>query len=145
MRIAVGLLACFGAGALTTTLADPPNDVTPAAATAPGPAAPAASTAAAATTQAASSAATTQAAPASANGAIAKAPLDSDTRHFLALGYKPEKHGGELIYCHKETELGSRLSQVKNCGTIEELKLQEQNSRSGVAETQRKQVGIQNH
>lgn len=138
MRIAIGLLACIGAGALTTTFAEPPTEAAPTATSTP-----------AATATAATNANAKPAAPttdeAAAKAAAAKAEVDRDTRHFLALGYKPEMHHGEQIYCRKDTDLGSRLTQVKNCGTIEELKLQEQSARTGVADTQRKQVGIQTH
>ncbi|HET7198750.1 MAG TPA: hypothetical protein VFI86_08795 [Burkholderiales bacterium] len=143
MRIAVGLLACIGAGALTTTLADQPTEAAAAATTAPAQAPPAASTPAAATSQAAPAATTSTAATAA--SAAAKAQLDGDTRHFLALGYKPEMHHGEQVYCRKETNLGSRLTQVKNCGTIQDLKLQEDSSRTGVADAQRKQAGTTTH
>jgi hypothetical protein len=54
-------------------------------------------------------------------------------------------HGGEQIFCRKETALGSRLAPVKNCGTIEQLKLNEQKTVSGVRDTQRQQVGMSNH
>jgi hypothetical protein len=48
-------------------------------------------------------------------------------------------HGGEQIYCRKETALGSRLAPVKNCGTIEQLKLNEQKTKAGVYDAQRQQ------
>jgi hypothetical protein len=63
-----------------------------------------------------------------------------DTRHFLAQGYKPEMHNGEQIYCRREIAFGSRLTPVKNCGTIEQLKLAEQRARTGVNDAQRNQV-----
>jgi hypothetical protein len=134
MRIAVGLLAVLSAGALTSALADPPTEAQSAPAAATAQAAPAASTAPA-----------TAADDAAARAAAAKAELDRDTQHFLAEGYKPEMHGGQLVYCRKETALGSRLAPLKNCGTIEELKLSEQQTRSGLRDTQRQQVGLQGH
>ena len=141
MRIAVVLLACLSAGALTSAFADPQNEAqaAPAATTAPSPPAPAAAPA----TSAPDAAAAAQAAAAQA--AAAKAEIDKDTQHFLAEGYKPEMHGGEQIFCRKETALGSRLAPVKNCGTIEQLKLNEQKSANGVRDTQRQQVGISSH
>jgi hypothetical protein len=128
MRIAVGLLACLGAAALTSALADPPTQAAPTVTPAPVAPAPAAPAPAAAPD-----------AKAAARPEAAKAGLDMDTRHFLTLGYKPEMRDGEQIYCRKETALGSRLSAVKNCGTIEQLKLNEQRAQSGVSDTQRQQ------
>jgi outer membrane receptor protein involved in Fe transport len=138
MRIAAGLLACLGAGVLSSALADPPTDTTPPATTAAAP--PSAVSAPAAADTAAA-----QAAAAKAAAEAEKAELDRDTRHFLAEGYKPEMHGGEQIYCRKETALGSRLTPVKNCGTIEQLKLSEQRTQTDVSETQRRQTGTSNH
>jgi hypothetical protein len=65
------------------------------------------------------------------------AQLDKDVQHFVALGFKPEMHGGEQLYCRKETALGSRLAAVKNCGTIAQLKLTEQSAKADVAQAQR--------
>jgi len=135
MRFAVGLLACLGAGALTSALADPQVEAQSAppqtsAAAAPAPAA-------AAVSSAASGAAPANAAPAA---PAAKVELDKDTQHFLAEGYKPEMRGGEQLYCRKETALGSRLAPVKNCGTIEQLKLAEQKTKAGVYDAQRQQI-----
>jgi outer membrane receptor protein involved in Fe transport len=136
MRIAAGLLASLAAGAVTIALADPPTEATPAA-----PAAQAAPAAAA--TAAAPAAAAVPAAPAT---PAAKPEIDKDTRHFLAEGYKPEMRGGEQVYCRKETALGSRLAPVKNCGTIEQLKVNEQRSQVGVADAQRQQsMGPSSH
>jgi hypothetical protein len=127
MRIVVGVMACLGAGALTSALADPPTDTQgdkPAATAA----APAASPAPASASQAASSDA------AAARAAAAKAQLDRDTRHFLAEGYKPEMHRGEQIYCRKENVLGSRVTAMKDCGTIEQLRVREERTNENAHE-----------
>jgi outer membrane receptor protein involved in Fe transport len=131
MRFAVGLLACLGASALTSVLADPPTEAAPAAtATQAAPAAPApAATPDAAAAQAAA-----------AKEAAAKAALDKDTQHFLALGYKPEMRHGEQLYCRRETALGSRLTPVKTCGTIGELKATEQRTRNDLEQAQQRQT-----
>ena len=129
MRIAVGLLAALSAGALTSALADPSIGTQSAPAATTAQAAPAAETAPAASTV-----------PAAATDAVAKA-----TQHFLAEGYKPEMRRGEMVYCRKETALGSRLAPVKNCGTIEQLKLSEQQTRNGLREAQRQQIGTSGH
>jgi len=137
MRIAVVLLACLAAGALTSAFADPQNESQAAPAASPAPSAPAPAAVPATSAPDATAAA--------AQAAAAKAEIDSDTQHFLAEGYKPEMHGGEQIFCRKETALGSRLAPVKNCGTIEQLKLNEQKTTNGVRDTQRQQVGMSNH
>jgi len=139
MRIAIGLLAALSAGALTPALADPPSEPSTAA-TAAAPEAAAAQAAPIPADQA--SAASTDAA---AQATAAKAAIDKDTRHFLAEGYKPEMHGGEQIYCKRETALGSRLAPVKNCGTIEQLKLAEQKTKAGVFDAQRQQTNSAYH
>jgi hypothetical protein len=122
MRITVGLLACLGVGALSSALADPP-------------AATAAQTAPAATPDVAAA----NAAEAK-KEAAAKVQLDKDTQHFIMLGYKPELRHGEQLYCRRETALGSRLTPVKNCGTIEELKAAEQRTRNDLEQAQQRQT-----
>jgi len=136
MRIAVGLLACLAASAVTTALADPASE-----AASPAPAAPAAQ-AAAATASAPAPSATAAAAAAP---AAAKPELDKDTQHFLAEGFKPEMHHGEQVYCRKNAALGSRVNQVKTCGTIEQLKVNEREAKSNVSDMQRSQVGTSGH
>lgn len=115
MRIVVGLLACLSATALSAALADPPAASPPTA------------------TATAAAPASTASTPALA----AKPAEDLDVRHLLAEGYKPEMHRGEEVYCRKDAALGSRLSTVRTCGTIKELKLQEQEARRAVQDTQR--------
>ena len=119
-RVAVLLLGCLSAAVPPIqALAGPPGE------------APATATTA--------SAQPAKAEPA-AHQTAAKGSPDADTRHFLALGYKPEKRGAEEIYCRREIALGSRLSPVKNCGTIEQLKLAEQRTKAGLYDAQRQQA-----
>jgi len=143
MRIAVGLLAALSAGALTSALADPPTEAAPATTAAPA-ASPAPKPAAAPAPAAAAPAATAETTAAD-QTVLIKAQLDKDTQHFLAEGYKPEIRHGEQFYCRKETALGSRLSTVKTCGTIEQLKLNEQEAKTNVSDMQRAQVGTSSH
>ena len=73
--------------------------------------------------------------------APAKAPdADPFEKHVLAEGYRPEMQGGEKVYCRKETPLGSRLGGVKNCGTLDQLKLREDQTKQGVGQAQRASV-----
>lgn len=137
MRIAVGLLTCLAAGALTSAFGDP---ATPQPATTVAPAESVAEKSdAQAPAALAPAAVAPAAAPPAAPAAASTEQLDQDTRHFLAEGFKPEMHGGQQLYCRKEIVVGSRLSAVKNCGTIAELKVSEQRAQSGVSDAQRQQ------
>ena len=149
MRIAVGLLLCLGAGSMTSALADPPTKPSPAAAPAQAEAAaPCKCAPTAASAPSSPDAPAAQAAEnkdAAAQAAAAKAAIDKDTQHFLAQGYKPEMRSGEQVYCRKDTAIGSRLTPVKNCGTIEQLKLAEQKTKAGVFDAQRQQTNPTYH
>lgn len=122
MRIAVGLLACLGAGALSSALADPPTETPPGATAAPS-AAPAA----------APSAATTASPPAT---KAAAAEIDPREKHFLSEGYKPEMHNGVKLFCRREEVLGSRLAAGKICATPERLERIEAEARQAVEHVQ---------
>ena len=126
MRIVVGMLAC--AGAMNLAVADDP------------PTAPASSaTAAAASAPAASSSTATATAPAQATAEAAKAAVDRDVQHFTQEGFRPEMRHGQELYCRRETALGSRLTPLKTCGTIEELKAMERRTKNDVEQAQQRQ------
>jgi hypothetical protein len=63
-------------------------------------------------------------------------PSDADVQHFLAEGYKPETRGGHEVYCRKESTIGSRVTEKKVCGTIEELRVKEARAQSDVHQSQ---------
>lgn len=119
MRLVVGLLIC--AALVNLAFADDRS-------AAAGKSTPAATAAAPSTAQAAQapSAATAPAKQAAAASDAKAAQLERDTRHFLAEGYKPETHHGEQIYCRKENVLGSRVTSMRDCGTIEQLRVREE-------------------
>jgi len=134
MRFAVGLLACTGAVSLA--LADDPP-----AAPASAPAPPAASALAAASASAAATAAPASAAQSATTAASAAKPaVDKDVEHFTQEGFKPEMRHGQELYCRRETALGSRLTAMKTCGTIEELKAKEQRTRDDLQQAQQRQT-----
>lgn len=108
---------------MSLVLADP-------SANAPAPEAARAATAAPAATPAAATPA----------AAAAKPELDPFEKHLMASGYHPEMQNGEKVYCRKETPLGSRVGGVKNCGTAEQLKLREDQTKQGVGQAQRASV-----
>jgi hypothetical protein len=123
MRVFVGVLAALGVGAMSLALADPSASA-PASEAAPAKAA-------------APAAAATPAAPAA---AAAKPEVDPFEKHLIAEGYRPEMQNGDKVYCRKETPLGSRLGGVKSCGTAEQLKLREDQTKQGVDQAQRASV-----
>ncbi|MGO9804185.1 MAG: hypothetical protein ACLPTM_02835 [Steroidobacteraceae bacterium] len=125
MRFVVGVLAC--AGAVNLALADDP------------PPAPAASAAAAPSIAAAAATPASAATSVTTAAAAAKPAVDPDVQHFTQEGFKPEMRHGQEVYCRKELATGSRVSAVKNCGTIEDLKLQEQRAKTEVEQGQRQQ------
>ena len=123
MRFVVGLLVC-GCTVNLALAEDPPSAPAAAPAATAAPAAPA-----------------TPAPPANTTVNItAKAELDRDIQHFTQEGYKPEMRGGQEVYCRRETALGSRLTPVKNCGTLEQLKMIEKTAKAGVEQSQRQQT-----
>lgn len=118
MRVFTGVLACVGA--VSIVLADPaaaPKASAPAPAAESQPAAPnTPSTAAAPAT------------PAPAATITAAAPSDVQEqleRHFLAEGYTSEMHGSQKVLCHRAETTGTRLGATKSCGTVDQLKQQE--------------------
>ena len=117
MRVFIGVLACIGIGAASVSMADPaeaPKSATPAATTA-APAAP--TSAATPATPAAPGVTVTTNAPSEAQEQL--------ERHFLSEGYKSEMHGSQKVFCRREDTIGTRLGASKNCGTIDQLKQQE--------------------
>jgi hypothetical protein len=129
MRFVVGLLACVGGVSLALGDDPPaaPAVIAPAAAAAPSAAA------AAATPPSAANSTTTAA-------AAAKPNVDRDIQHFTQEGFKPEMRHGQELYCRRETALGSRLTPVKTCGTIGELKAMEQRTRDDLQQAQQRQT-----
>jgi len=131
MRLVVGLLAF--AGAMNLALADDPPAAPAAPAASASPAAPAAAAPAAAAASAA------QPAAAAAKATADKATVDKDIQHFTQEGFKPEMRHGQELYCRKETVIGSRLASQRICGTIDELKMMEMQSRSSMEQAQQRQ------
>jgi hypothetical protein len=131
MRIAVGLLACIGAGALTSALADPPSVAAPAGATT----APASADSA---PVAASAKATPAAAPNAATASNASAPpeLGQEEKQLIAQGYRLEIHGNQKLFCRRETALGSHLPGPKVCASAERLKAAEAEAKEATSHVQ---------
>jgi hypothetical protein len=124
MRFAVGVLLCFNAGAVSLALADP-------VATPPAAAPAAAASSASATAPAA-------VAPAAATATVpAKPALNPDEKLLISRGYKLEMHGGQKLFCRREQVLGSRLGEQKHCGTADQLKVNQQESRDATEKIQR--------
>jgi hypothetical protein len=117
MRVFTGVMACVGIGAVSIALADPAD--------APKSSAPAAVTEARTSAPASPSTAATPAAPAVTVTAATPDAQEQLERHFLSEGYKSEMHGSQKVFCRREDTIGTRLGASKNCGTVDELKQQE--------------------
>lgn len=120
MRVFTGVMACVGIGAVSIALADP--------AEAPKSSAPAAVTEARTSVPASPSTAAAPATPAAPAVTITAATPDAQEqleRHFLSEGYKSEMHGSQKVFCRREDTIGTRLGASKNCGTVDQLKQQE--------------------
>ncbi len=125
MRLAVGVLACLGAGAMTLALADPSSPAPP------QPAAPASSSASPPATPAAS--ATQTPAP-------AKPAVDPEEQRLVAQGYRPKMRHGQKVFCRTEPELGSRLGGQEICATVAELKAHQTAVREELEREQRSKM-----
>jgi hypothetical protein len=166
MRLTVlGLLAFVSAGVLSVALADPPGNIAqqppaaasaqnanaaqtpdsaaattapPAATTAPTATAPAAATAPApSAARSATPAAAPSATPAAAPSAALQA--DAEEKRLMSQGYKPRMHNGEKEYCRREQTMGSHFTD-EHCGTLEQLRSLQQNSRDVTEKVQRTQI-----
>ena len=120
MRVFTGVMACVGIGAVSIALADPAD--------APKSSAPAAVTEARTSVPASPSTAAAPATPAAPAVTVTAATPDAQEqleRHFLSEGYKSEMHGSQKVFCRREDTIGTRLGASKNCGTVDQLKQQE--------------------
>lgn len=142
MRFDLVALTLLGVGGAALAAADPrpttqpERDATPAASVTES-ASPAANTttAAAAPSAASSPAAAQPAAPKTAAPA-----LSVDEQRLLSQGYKPQMRNGEKIYCRREAQLGSRISDVQHCGTVAQLTTATRNGKDYTEQAQRTQI-----
>jgi hypothetical protein len=126
MRYLACLFVSLCVGALSQTLADEP----------PQPPAPAAVQ----STPASSASPAAVSTPPTASAAKAESPnqgdVEAQTKRLRGQGYRPETRNGRLVYCRKETPLGSRF-ESKICGTADELDKAALNSKELVETIQR--------
>jgi hypothetical protein len=61
---------------------------------------------------------------------------DKQLKRLKAAGYKPEVHGGEVVFCRKEAILGSRFEK-KMCNSAENLEQQMNNAQEMASQAQR--------
>jgi hypothetical protein len=61
---------------------------------------------------------------------------DKQLKRLKAAGYKPEVHGGEVVFCRKEAVLGSRFEK-KMCASAESLEHQMNNAQEMASQAQR--------
>lgn len=141
MRLVVCVLACVGAGGMALALADPPANPAPTA-TAPSSGAQPAASAPAASPSASAPAAKPQGPTVD----VDAQKEDQLEKHFLAEGYKLEMHNGEKYFCRREEVLGSHLSSSqKQCGTAQQLKLNEDESQAAFRRGQMQQGNAPQH
>jgi hypothetical protein len=129
MRNLIGFLAIISVGALSTTAfaTDPP---------APS-ATSSTSTSASTTTDKSANAKTTST---TSDGTVklvaGDVEADKQLKRLKAAGYKPEMHGGEVVFCRKEAVLGSRFEK-KMCNTAEALEQQMNSAQEMASQAQR--------
>src|SRR4051812_15459074 len=129
MRNLIGFLAAISVGALSTTAfaADPP---------APS-AASSTSTSATTTPDKSADAKTTSS---TSDGKVklvaGDEAADKQLKRLKAAGYKPEMRGGEVVFCRREAQLGSRF-ETKKCSTAEVLERQMTAAQEITSQTQR--------
>jgi hypothetical protein len=61
---------------------------------------------------------------------------DKQLKRLKAAGYKPEVHGGEVVFCRKEAVLGSRFEK-KMCSTADALDQQMSTAQEMASQAQR--------
>ena len=71
--------------------------------------------------------------------------LDPAEKQLMALGYKPEMHHGEKLFCRRQPVLGSRIDAVVHCGTVAQLKDEIQSARRAADRVQRTEVNPAGH
>lgn len=116
MRLVVLTIACAGLGALATGCQTPSQRLQPYPST---------------------SAQSAPAAPAAAGaGTASAADVSIEEKALLASGYKPYMRNGEMVYCRRDTAIGSRLVAQMTCGTVRELEAARQETRKDMTRLQ---------
>jgi hypothetical protein len=69
-----------------------------------------------------------------------KAAEDARNKALLAQGYKPEIKNGTTYYCRREAQLGSHF-ETKVCGTPDQLRANQQDTKDVMDKIQREQPG----
>ena len=128
MRNLIGFLAAISVGALSTTAfaTDPP-------------ASPATSSSTSATTtpdKSADAKTTSSTSDGKVKLVAGDDAADKQLKRLKAAGYKPEMRGGEVVFCRKEAQLGSRFER-KMCNTAEALEQQMNSAQEMPSQAQR--------
>jgi hypothetical protein len=131
MRKLIGLLAVISIAGVSPVFATDPPPAATTSDTANTPAKTEPSADAKATTD-------TTAKPAEGQVKLVAGDVEADKqlKRLKAAGYKPEVHGGEVVFCRKEAVLGSRFEK-KNCATAENLEQQMSNAQELASQAQR--------
>lgn len=139
MRLVIGVLALVSMATVSLALADPPATDSATAASAPASpstAQPAAPTSAA--SPAPSPADQTRAPAAAAAGA--KPAVDPHEERLISMGYRPQMHNGQKLFCKREPVMGSRVETTMRCGTVEQLTAETRMSREATENAERQQL-----
>jgi hypothetical protein len=140
MRVVIGLIAVMSMGALSQALAtepepqavttpQPAQDSSPPAQAAPSPPDLQAGAKAPVADEKAAAAASATSAAKPVVVKSDKPELTHDEQLLVSKGYKVQVVNGEKIFCRREQQIGSRLNEVKRCGTVSQLTQQGNNQR----------------
>jgi hypothetical protein len=135
MRIVIGVIAAVAVGIGSLAQADPPTSAAPqATTTAPANSAEAPSKADGANQS------STQSAHADSSSQVKLTAGDAEAqaqlKRFRAAGYKPEVHDGNVVFCRREVEMGSRFDK-KVCTTAHLLEQQMSQAQDTLSTAQR--------
>jgi hypothetical protein len=59
---------------------------------------------------------------------VDKTATDAQVKELLSMGYKPQANGDQVVYCRRETTLGSHF-ETKTCRTAEQIALLRKDSK----------------
>lgn len=65
-------------------------------------------------------------------------------KRFKAAGYKPQVRNGEVVFCRKEQQLGSRF-EVNTCSTAQQIEQQIQQAQDATLKAQRTLTQLPQH
>jgi len=61
------------------------------------------------------------------------------------MGYRPQMHNGQKLFCKREDVMGSRIGGQMRCGTVDQLAAETRLSREATENAQRTQLNPSGH